>query len=317
MAAGAQCALHPDRAATATCERCGNFMCAECGLGGERALCPRCAELTGADGFPFNRENYQFGAVFGHAWAVFTREWLMLSLGTLVFVAVGLAVTLLTTVIRAAVGALGLPILSVLVAVPCQILAIAIDGIVIMGLIQIYIEALHGKPVDLNKISSQFANWGKYVLQQLALYVFLGIPFAAYLVICAAIGLVVSGAGLHVDWQSLPEAGPEWTGALVGLSLGLLIAIVPLFYIWLPFVFAPMELVRNPNVRVMDSLRNCWNLARGNRLPIFGYSFIAGLVMIVGMVLCCVGLLPAFALAQLLMVGLFLALRNGSTVRDA
>lgn len=43
----ASCAQHPDRVALATCERCGNFMCAECNLSGQSRLCPRCREVQG------------------------------------------------------------------------------------------------------------------------------------------------------------------------------------------------------------------------------------------------------------------------------
>ncbi|MBL8935881.1 MAG: YIP1 family protein [Archangium sp.] len=42
----AQCALHPDRAATSVCPRCGAFTCAECNPDG-RSQCPTCQQVTG------------------------------------------------------------------------------------------------------------------------------------------------------------------------------------------------------------------------------------------------------------------------------
>lgn len=47
MTPTAQCALHPDRAATSVCPRCGAFTCAECNPDG-RSQCPSCQQVTGA-----------------------------------------------------------------------------------------------------------------------------------------------------------------------------------------------------------------------------------------------------------------------------
>lgn len=46
MTPTAQCATHPDRAATSVCPRCGAFTCAECNPDG-RSLCPACQQVTG------------------------------------------------------------------------------------------------------------------------------------------------------------------------------------------------------------------------------------------------------------------------------
>ena len=47
--AGARCALHPERLATLTCERCGNFACAACAERDVSArLCNACEDVAGA-----------------------------------------------------------------------------------------------------------------------------------------------------------------------------------------------------------------------------------------------------------------------------
>lgn len=43
---GGRCATHPDRAASTTCARCGNFMCTDC-LQGSAQHCPPCLARTG------------------------------------------------------------------------------------------------------------------------------------------------------------------------------------------------------------------------------------------------------------------------------
>lgn len=47
---GARCALHPERAASGTCERCGNFACAECvsALSTTGVFCTSCVASSGA-----------------------------------------------------------------------------------------------------------------------------------------------------------------------------------------------------------------------------------------------------------------------------
>lgn len=47
MTPTAQCALHPQLAATSVCPRCGAFTCATCNPDG-RSLCPACQQVTGA-----------------------------------------------------------------------------------------------------------------------------------------------------------------------------------------------------------------------------------------------------------------------------
>ncbi|MHB8875333.1 MAG: hypothetical protein ACYC8T_16735, partial [Myxococcaceae bacterium] len=65
--AGARCALHPERTASGTCPRCGNFACDECSLGGT-TLCPACraqvAGPTGREPTPWERRG-ELGLVQG------------------------------------------------------------------------------------------------------------------------------------------------------------------------------------------------------------------------------------------------------------
>jgi hypothetical protein len=47
--AGARCALHPDRLATLTCERCGNYACAACATNDVAdRFCNSCEDVAGA-----------------------------------------------------------------------------------------------------------------------------------------------------------------------------------------------------------------------------------------------------------------------------
>ena len=68
---GAQCAIHPANPATGVCERCGNFMCADCTPNGE-PRCPTCREKDATPEFPFDA-NSTFTELFNHVVEQFKR----------------------------------------------------------------------------------------------------------------------------------------------------------------------------------------------------------------------------------------------------
>jgi hypothetical protein len=62
-------------------------------------------------------------------------------------------------------------------------------------------------------------------------------------------------------------------------------------------------------VGALESLRRCYQLASGYRLPLLGVVLLGTGLSAVGFLLCCVGALPAFAFYQVMVGALFLALR--------
>jgi hypothetical protein len=69
MTPTAQCAKHPDRAATSVCPRCGAFTCAECNPDG-RSQCPACLQVTGTPGFTATPTPWERRAELGLVQAV-------------------------------------------------------------------------------------------------------------------------------------------------------------------------------------------------------------------------------------------------------
>ena len=96
-------------------------------------------------------------------------------------------------------------------------------------------------------------------------------------------------------------------------ALGMLVAFPVLAYVSIPLSFASMELVYS-DCTAVEALQRSWVLADGFRVRIFGYGLVGGLVVMAGLTVCCIGLLAAFPLQQLLLVGLFLSLRTGSSL---
>jgi uncharacterized membrane protein len=317
------CALHPASAAERICDRCGNFMCSQCSEG-EHALCPTCRVRAAAGEFPLRRESWSFGGLWGYCWGAFQREWLMLSVVVLLFFVIvamlGIVGQLLQTTLLAATGGSGdfagtghAIAMAAVIAVGFQALSLLAQGLFEMGMYRVYLDVLGGRSVDVARMFSQFNRAGTMLVQKVLIILAVLIPFGLFwgllLLLAAAAGGALHGGGIP-DFEQALNSG----AALVILGVGAAVSVVVAFYFYLPFYFATPELVLNQSVGAMESLRNCYTLAKDNRWNIFGVALVAGLVMVVGIFLCCIGLLPSFALGQLVMSGLFLALRNGSTL---
>lgn len=292
----AVCALHPDRPASATCERCGNFTCAECNQGG---YCPSCREL-GAGAFPLSRNDWDFSRLWNHTWGVFKADWVILSVVALVLFGVSMVIGVIGQGVQVPLQKAGNITGVVIAMVATQLVSMVVQGLVQMGALRIFMDVLGGGKADLARISSQLPKLGTLILQQLIVIVLFGVPIGAYAGAFVGLGLSFGGA--------------EESTILIALGLGGLLLLVPLFYFGIPLTFAAMEIVHNDGVTAIQSIKNCYAIARGQRLYTVGVALAAGGVGLVGLFACCIGLLPAWSLGQMLLAGLYLTLRNGSGV---
>ncbi len=313
---GAQCVIHPERVATRTCARCGNFTCDECCVQGTETMCPTCRSLTGVESFPFTRDNYTFDGIWTYAFEKWKQEWVMLSVCVLILLAVGMVAILFNSIFQAVAqgivgnraGTLGLIYVSVVSSLMSQVVSMVAQGSFQMGLTRILIDVLNGKKADVGRIVSQFPKLGRYIGQMILIQVMIVVPVLLYLAGLMVIAAVITGLSLG-DVE-------HWSRALRGPAIGVLLvgglALIPvLYYVTLPLVFANMELVYGDS-GPLESIRRSFQIANGHRMSIFGFGFISGLVVLVGVLACCIGMLPALGLAYLLLTGLYLALRNGS-----
>ncbi len=313
---GAKCAVHPDRVASRTCTRCGNFTCDECNANGTEALCPTCRAHVGGDAFPVTRATMTFDQVWGFAFERWKKEWVMLSVCVLILFAVGFVVSLFNGVFqgiaKAIIGNRGgqsaLLIITFAGSLMAQVISVFVQGVFQMGLFRIYIDVLNGKKADVNRLLSQVPKLGRYVLQTLLIGVVAVVPLLLYFGLLGIVGAAISGVSLthldHLDRDVWPKLGLIFAiGALPLIPLSI--------YFGLPLQFATMELVYG-DTEPVESVRRAFKIADGYRVSIFGFNFVAGLIAVAGVFACCVGILPAVALAQMVMTGLYLGLRNGS-----
>ena len=313
---GAKCAVHPDRVASRTCSRCGNFTCDECNVSGTEVMCPTCRNLIGAEAFPYTRSSFSFDGIWGFTFERWKTEWVMLSVCVLILIAVGFAVAMFNVVFQGIAGAVvgkrggssGAAIITSLAYLMSQVVSTLVQGVFQMGLYRIYIDVLSGRKADVNRLMTQIPKLGRFIVQSIVIALASIFTLLPYIVVVGVVAAAVSGVSLtqleHIDREFKPA------GVLV-LSFGVLAMIPIVVCFTLLQQFATIELVYG-DTQPMESLRRTFVLAKGFLLSIFGFAFIAGLVALVGFLACCVDDLPAVALSQLIMTGLYLALRNGS-----
>jgi hypothetical protein len=298
--------------ATGTCERCGNFMCEVCSQRGRHILCPACRARTGDLAFPLRRDTWNFGALWDYCFEAFKRDWLMLSVAVIVWLAVGTVANITTNIASAVLQNSDAWVLGGILLLISLLVQTAVQGVMAMGMVRVAFDVLEGGGVDIARLFSQFSKVGRYLVTVLLAAVMLVLPLVLLFCVLSFVGLVAVGVSVGdvVGGQSF---GAGRGLALVGVfGVAGVLTLIPAFYFGLPLYLMQAELTFNDDVSPTQALRNCYTLARGERLSILGVSMFVGLVVLGGMLACCVGVLPALGLGQLMLGGLYLALRNGS-----
>ncbi|MDF1564800.1 MAG: hypothetical protein P1V51_17290 [Deltaproteobacteria bacterium] len=296
---GAVCAQHPERNAQRTCERCGAYMCSECTEGGFKDTCPDCVARTGGGTFPLSREDWSFDQIFSISWERWKPEWLMISVGMLIIFGVTMVFNVVSQVIQAGVASAGSVEASIGLSLIFSFAQSLIQGVIQLGFYLLCIDVLMGKPANLGLLFTQFAKVGKLLVQLLVMGLIIVVPLAVYAGIIAGIIFL---AGL--------QDSEEVVLAIAGGAF--LLVLFPLIWVSLGFYFMQMELAFDDEVGPIDAIKRSFALVDGHRLGTFGVAFVAGLVAMLGIFACGIGIIVSAGLSQLILCGLYLALRNGS-----
>ncbi|MBN8472750.1 hypothetical protein JYJ95_40130 [Corallococcus exiguus] len=309
-AMGASCALHPGREATGTCARCGNFTCDTCSQNGTSPRCPTCRERSGAT-FPLSRETWTFSALWDVCFAAFQREWGMLSLAVLITLGVSLGANLLVNVATAIGAAADSVVVGGVLGVVGLVAQQLVQGLVQLGFVRVCFDVLHGGRADVARLFSQMHKAVPYTLTMLLVFAIVMVPLALLgaLVILALVGTgILSGVDLNSSSDQVWSALAPMIGVM---GLGFLVLMGPIAYLVLPLYLVQPELAyEEVPPSPVEVLRRSWEAARGQRLSILGVGLAGGAVMVAGFFVCCVGFIPGMAMAQLLIAGMFLALRS-------
>lgn len=296
---GAVCPRHPSVNASSTCARCGTFMCDTCSEWGAQAHCPDCRERTGVVAFPLNRDNWDFGSLWDYSWATFKREWLMLSLGTLCLMVLSFIIQAVAGLLPLLGSAAGSNVLSVILQIIGTLIQTVVQGVLGLGYLKMVFDVLQGQRADVGRLFTQLHKAGPYLVTTLLLALMFLLPLAAVGGVAAA-AIYALGGGFDNETVLF---------SVIGITT--LLAIGPLLYFALPLYLLQPAMAFEETFSPMDILRHCYTLARGERLSIFGVTMVGMLLGIAGVLACCVGLIPALALFQVLIGGLYLALRTG------
>lgn len=305
-------------------------MCVSCSVNGTEKMCPTCRQLNPI-GFPYDA-NADLGTLWSHAFGAFQREIAMCLVAVLVFLALAMAGGVVGNIISAIIntilgfanendpakllrnlGKFGAGI--VVTQVVSMIVNMVVQGVALVGFNRFLMDILVGKKADISRMFSQLHLLPRFVAMQLILMVAITLPMFVFLGFVAALGLGLSG----LEFNHLSEFRPEklLNPAVVGLFFG-----SSVFLLAVSVVILPVTLFSGPELIVgqcgpLEALKRSWDLGEGQRLRIFGYSLVGGLIFLVGFVLCCVGTIPALPIVQLLWLSLFLALRRSSSLPEA
>jgi len=328
---GAQCAIHPGIGANFVCARCGNFMCASCSHNGSEQQCPTCRSLFPID-FPYDA-NADLSTLWGHTSTVFQRELAMCVVAAIVFMVFAFAGGLASNVVNSIIGSiLGINVdsdhpfanvramgFSFLISqVVGTVINLAVQGVALVGFYRLLMDVLVGKKADISRMFSQLHLLPQYIVLQIILFFVITIPTLIYFGMVALLGARMVG----VSWRGLSDFRPEQllSPALLGL-FGLFAASFVVYMVAMVVVL-PVTLFATPELIVgqcgpVEALKRAWELGEGQRLRTCGYSFVVGVLIIAGVMACCVGIVVAIPVAYMLLLSLFLALRKSSSLPPA
>jgi hypothetical protein len=298
---GARCALHPERDATSTCTRCGNYACRECA--GGFGLCSSCEQRSDAAVFPFDRDHYSLDGLFGHTLARYKQHWLVLAL---VFVGFFVVVYGLAAVGGVVIGQhaprAGSFVQRVFSPsfVVMQVVQTTIQIAFQLALIGLCLDIAQGKQPDLGAALGRVRRLPAALLQLLIMY----LPIALY---AGTVAALAYGLPLLRGQGSKPSPVVVALGAVVGL--------VPLFYYGLGVMFAMTALVNDAKISAVDALRTSLRFVEGQRWHVLGITLVSGIVAMAGVLVCCVGALATLPFATVLHCSLFLALAKEGRTR--
>jgi hypothetical protein len=296
---GARCAIHPDQVAARTCVRCGNYMCSACTSERSSGLCLTCASRTGdSAGFVYSRDHFTIDGLLNLSLSRWKANWQRLTLLFGGLLAVAYAASLggewVFDRVADAAGAES-PLHSALhpARIGFQVAMTIVHLAVQLVLFGVSIDVLEGRKPDLESALARVRRLPDVLLQTLIMYVALAIDFGGHYLMFLAFGGMAGGA------------------RAILIPIGIWFVLLPLrAYVGLGVMFSTLPLLVDPETNALSAFAVSWRAVSGHRLQAMGVTSACALIVGVGIVACCVGVLAALPIASLLYCALFLALSN-------
>ena len=220
-------------------------MCAACSAQGTSNQCPTCRDLSPI-GFPYDG-NTDLGTLWNHATASFQRELVMVVVAGLIFFAFALGGGLVSNVISKIIGSIlglevdptnpfknlrgfGLNFLSSQVI--AAIVNLAVQGIALVGLYRVLMDALVGKKADLARMFSQLHVLPNYIAMHVIMFFLITLPTLVYFGVVGFVG----GRLIGLDWSHPGDFHPDRlsSGGAFGALFGLIFFSVMVFLVLFP-----------------------------------------------------------------------------------
>lgn len=92
------------------------------------------------------------------------------------------------------------------------------------------------------------------------------------------------------------------------VMLGLLLCILPGIYLALRLEFASIAMANDPSLSISDAIKKSWDITEGHLFDVFLIWVLSFAIACIGLMLCCIGVIPAAALLMVFSVVCFLQL---------
>lgn len=114
--------------------------------------------------------------------------------------------------------------------------------------------------------------------------------------------------GLKVDTNAYKMPLSTYVKYVVGaivysllVLIGGMLCLIPGIFVAVRFMFASFILLDEPETNVIEAFKKSWNMTAGNFWTLFGLGLMAILVLFVGLVCCCIGVIFSLVITYFMM----------------
>lgn len=267
-------------------------MCAGCQSILRAELCDDCERIVGS--FPMRRESFDLMEALSYSWERYTAQWLLPTVSAVAFFVLTYVLAFLRGLGQLAAMEVD-PNLSIAVSFGVQVVSNVMNAALMAVMMRMAVAALQGQTLSAEHVTQGLRRAPVFIALQLfyfAVFAGLAAPFGA------AFGL---GLFQGVDESLL----------FGGIAVGALLLFPLLIYVMLGLGSAGIESVIDPDVGIVEAFKRSWAVADGQRFTMLLGGFISFLLSLLGVIACCVGILPMWVLTMFLWAATYLGLRTG------
>ncbi len=241
--------------------------------------------------------------VISKSWLIFKKHWLMTCAVVLIIGGINVAGNMVQNLLVQVTNlAINEPVVTMGLQFLIMIVMYALQIWLQLGQTMVMLDVVRGRPINISKVFSG----GPYLLNGLIAMILTSLCVGAI----AAV-LVGIPAGIGFAAMQTPE------GAIIGAVIGGLIAFAPIVIVGLAFS-QQVPLIVDRKLSAIDALRQSYEITNGNKFTLFLIGVvlmgISAVALFVGLLMLCVGVIPAmigvggfsaliFAVAYLSMTG--------------